>query len=332
MKILIVSQSHASYIAKVHESLRTGLAALFDVRFFGEGYDGFDPSLKTYQEILARTCSDGLPDLVIVHHNFPKSHLPYLLYEGLSDLPVKKAIVIGDYWEMFPVLNEYVQFVLSNKIDYIFSYFPQPFALWRETPLSERLVFSPVSFDPRIFRDWSLPKEFDVGFLAAGTVTPDLSFYPERHDFHQRLMKMADIKYMYAAHPGWGNFADDAPLVGKNFSRAINACKIFVTTGGKLRNIHAKIVECLASRTMLMLDDVYSPELLGLVDGVNYVRIKPEELESQMRFYLSNPDLIEAITEKGYQLALAQHSCYVRAAELRISLYDKALHERILKI
>jgi hypothetical protein len=42
---------------------------------------------------------------------------------------------------------------------------------------------------------------------------------------------------------------------------------------------------------------------------------------------LANPDLIESITEKGYQLALTQHSCYARAAQLRFQLYYRFLSE-----
>lgn len=327
MKILNIGKCYALYIAKLHEALRTGLSRTYDVRFFGEGYDGFDPSLKTYSEIIKHTCPDGDPDLILMRHYFPKTDRPHLPYEGLGETKVKKAVIQSDYWDLFPITDQFIHFIESNEIDFIFSYYQQPINFWQNTPLAEKMIFVPPCFDPAIFTDWKEPKIHDVGFLAAGTVTPSISFYPERYNYHNRLLQMSDIRYLYAAHPGWGEFSSDAPLVGKGFSRTMNACKIFVTTGGIYKNAQPKVFEALASRTMLLCDEALSFAELGLVDGVNYVKIDPNNLEEQVRYLLANPDFIESITEKGYQLALSQHSCYARAAQLRFQLYYKYLLE-----
>jgi spore maturation protein CgeB len=122
---------------------------------------------------------------------------------------------------------------------------------------------------------------------------------------------------LWAAHPGWKRHGNGHPLVGRNFSRAMNSCRIFVTTGGIHRNPQPKIFEALASRTLLMSDEPVGAAALGLVDGETYVRITPGDVLDRIDHYLARPELCERIAEAGYRLAMARHSCYARALDLR---------------
>jgi spore maturation protein CgeB len=103
--------------------------------------------------------------------------------------------------------------------------------------------------------------------------------------------------------------------VGKGFSRAINSCRIFITTGGILHTAHAKYVEILASKSLLMADEPIGAERLGLKDGYNYVKISADDVMDKIDYYLGRPDEAQAIAERGYFTALQRHSCYVRAVE-----------------
>jgi hypothetical protein len=233
-----------SYLAKCHEAFRTGLRAMFDTRCFGRGYPGywpFGPFVKTYAQIIQRVFPDTPPDIIIPSSSRP--NLGGLKYAGIADIDVPKAVVFGDYWHTAEHhYDRFVNLVQENRGNYILSYFPQSLEIWADSPIADRFIYLPPSFDPRIFNDWQMEKAYDVGFLAAGT-TEHSPFYPERSAIHQKLLRNKKLKYLWAPHPGRGRFPADHPLVGNGFSKAINSCQLFITTGGTYRNAHAKYVE-----------------------------------------------------------------------------------------
>ncbi|MCC6952994.1 MAG: glycosyltransferase [Deltaproteobacteria bacterium] len=320
MRVLFVANDDSDYLAKCHEAFRTGLRRMLDVRMFGRGYPGYDPTLTTYAQIIPHIFPDAQPDLIIAELNAdPPTGFTVADASGLS-IPV--ATILGDYWNYHGEKGALLASFLEQRgIDLVLSYFLQGLELFEGTPLASRFCVMPPSVDPQIYNDWQQPKIYDVGFLAAGT-TEYTNFYPERFQIHERLKSRSDLRYLWAAHPGWGRHSTSHPLVGKNFSKAINSCRTFVTTGGVFRSAHAKYVEILASRTVLLADTPIGAELLGLQDGVNYVAINPDNVEEKLAYLLANPDICERIAEEGYRLALSQHSCYSRALDFYVTCQD----------
>lgn len=322
MKILIEGENLAGYLAKCHEAFRTGVAALHQAKFFGKGYETFSRFSKSYQDIVKKTYGEEPFDILIASSFNPRTPNKDFDYSGISSIEAKKAIFLCDYWsEAEPHFDEYVDFILRNKIDFIFSLFPQPLNNWGGSPIADRLIYMPPTFDPSIFKDWSIEKRYDVGFLADGTVARS-SFYPERYEIHQKLAS-ADFEYLWASHPGWGYHKKDAPLVGVNFSKAINSCRMFVTTGGIYKNPQPKIFEILASKALLLSDEPINETDLGLVDGVNYIKISADNILDKVHYFKRNPDELNSIAEAGYRLALSKHSCYARALDFRCKLYER---------
>lgn len=334
MRILIESKSYENYLAKCHEALRTGLRALFDTRCFGRGYAGYRPFLRTYDGIVKHVFGAATPDVVLADNFYPFD-LRGFKYEGFERLSCSKGFILGDYWYVTEdKRDQFIDFVLGSKSDFIISLFPQPLELFKDSPIADLLVYMPPCFDPSIFNDWQMPKEYDVGFLAAGTAEPSPD-YPERSRIHQRLLKKG-IRYLWAAHPGWGKAAAKHPLVGAGYSRAINSCKMFVTTSGRWRNPNAKYIEILASRSLLLADEPVGAGGLGFEDGRNYVRISEDDVEEKIDYFMKHPGVADAIATRGYHLALKHHNCYARAVEFYEALAPKldaksASHERGLR-
>ncbi len=324
MRILIIGSSESENLAKCHEAFRTGLRELFDVRLFGEGYSGYRSELRSFAEISKAASPDRQPDLSIVPY-LGGSTNPFQ-YSGIADLPGPKAIVLDEYW---PIAEdparaaEFIDQIRSARIAYILSYFPQPLELFRDTGIEERFIHLPGCFDPSIFKDWGEEKRHDVGFLGAGT-TDVREFYPERNAIHHKLLRKKGIRYLWAEHPGNGPHKRSHPLVGEGFSRAINSCRLFVTTGGRLKNGHAKYIEALASKTVLLAERPAGAERLKLQDGVNYVEITADNIEEKIDYYLARPELCERIAAQGYETALRYHSCQARAVDLTSALHDAA--------
>jgi spore maturation protein CgeB len=137
------------------------------------------------------------------------------------------------------------------------------------------------------------------------------------------LLQKTGIRYLWAEHPGFQIFKETHPLVGENFSRAMNSCRIFVTTGSQYRNPHAKYVESMASRTMLLADEPLGAAELRLENGVNYVKMTEETIFDLLDYYLSRPRLCEEIAEQGYRTALKHHTCHARALD-----FERIITER----
>lgn len=316
MRILIEGKNERDYLAKCHEAFRTGLRAQFGAHCYGRGYPGYTPFVRSFQGMINHCFAGAEPDLVISFSFNARELSKGIRYKGIELLAAYRAIYLCDFWsEAADQFNEYVDFILRHKIDFVLSFFPQPLTMWKDSALGPRLRYIPPTFDPAIFNDWLMPKQFDVGFLAAGTAERS-DFYPERHSIHQRLLKESRLKYLWSSHPGWQPHKKEHPLVGRNFSKAINSCRIFITTGGIYRNPQPKIFEALASKTLLMSDEPVGADFLGLEDGVNYVKITEETVMDKIDYYLSRPELCDSIAESGYRLAMRRHSCFARAMDL----------------
>ena len=319
MKILIVGDCLDMYLAKCHEAFRTGLRRMVDARPFGKGYPFFNPVIDSYRDIIDFVFPDGDPDLIITHYlpTPPDFKLPF---SGLDSITIPKAIYFGDYWG---VTNGHIDvfnsFIVKNGIHFILSYFPQPLKIFPEK-LASKTIWVPPCFDPEIFNDWNVTKEFDVGFLAAGT-TEYTSFYPERYLIHNTLKQQSEFSYLWAEHPGWQMHALEHPLVGSGYSKKINACRSFITTSGIYHNLHAKYFEILASKTLLFADFAEGASEMHFQDGENFIRITPQIAVEKIAYYLKRPDEMERIAEAGHIMIMRYHNCFARAIDFREKLY-----------
>jgi hypothetical protein len=326
MRILIEGRSLKRYLAKCHEAFRTGLVRTFGARCYGPGYPRHRPRflVPDFPSMAAHVFADGArPDLVIAQSNYHLEH-PRFDYAGLKELGCETACMIGDHWSIDGERRErFCRLIAENRVSHVIAMFPGAQRQFAGTAVEALVRWWPPCVDPEIFNDWRLEKRWDVGFLAAGTAVPDLRTYPERDAIHRQLLAQRDLRYLWAAHPGWRRRILPHPLVGANFSRAINRCRIFVTTCGIHRHPQPKIVEALASRTLLMSDEPEGAAELGLVDGATYVRISAGDAVEKIRHYLARPQEAEAIAEAGYRLAIERHTCYARAIGFRQMLASR---------
>ncbi len=329
MKILIVANSSEGYLAKNAEAWRNGLRAHFDVRSFGEGYPGYDPSLKSYPEIVERMFPDGGPDLLIAeYYYFRDGNLLSFTYSGIEEVQALKGIHLTDYWYVTDEhLGEFERQLRKFDITCVLTMCLRPKRLYADPDTQRRFIFAPACFDPQETNDWGLPKQFDVGFLGAGTTTYD-SFYPERHLLHLELMKQTDLKYLYANHPGYDQ-PEHPHVKGSGFSQAINSCRAFIVTASPRKVPFAKYIEAMASGALLIGTPPEEEPELQLVDGVNWVRAETEaEIIPKLRWHLERPEVLERIARNGYKTAMERHTCYRRAVDIYSQIHEAGLLPR----
>lgn len=314
MNVLIEGRNLKDYYAKVHISWRKGWEALFNTKCYGEGYPEYDEKIESFLEIKKKLFGEQKLDLLILTDCWDSSDLKKpLIYKDINKVKCKKAVLLADFWsEAENKRYDFFEFIEKNNIDFVFSYFRAPFKLWNNFPIKKKLIWFPVCVDPQIFNDWKIKKIYDVGNLNAGTYSLS-RFYPERYIMHQKLLEM-DIRYLHAQHPGAGMKKSNTPLIGKDFSMAIGSCKIFVTSGNlEYKNFSGKFVEIMASKSCLFTNEPMDSELIGLIDGVNYVSITEDNFEEKIKYYLAHEEELENIAMNGYNFVLEKYNCYVQA-------------------
>lgn len=315
MRIIIEGENYENYYAKVHEACRTGLKALFDAKCYGKGYPQYDPEITSFVDIKEVLFQDKEIDLILLTDCWdPRNLREGFRYRDLEKLNCKKAIMLCDFWsEADCRKEEYEQFIIQNDIDYIFSYMRAPLHLYKDLEVYNRIIWYPPCFDPHIFNDWACEKKYDVGNLNAG-IYDRTNFYPERYIIHQKLLQMEGITYYHEKHPGTGLLCSETHLIGKSFSEAINQCKIFFTSGNlQYRNFAPKFIEIMASKACLFANEPLDSEIIGLIDGVNYVKVDENNIEDKIRYYLAHEEERCEIAENGYRLAFEKYSCYAQA-------------------
>ena len=325
MNILISGENLTNYYAKVHEAFRTGLRICFGAKMWGKGYPGYDEEIRSYKDIKEILFGNDKLDLLILHDEWDVKN-NRMEYSDIELLDCKKAVILGDFWsEAESDRDSYFDFIRSNHIDYILSYFRKPFQLWAGTDIGRKLIWLPPCFDPVIFNDWNLEKKWDVANLNAG-IFEYTSFYPERYEMHQKLCQMSDVSYCYTKHPG-GGFNYDEKLIGHNFSEIINRCKIFVTSGNlQYKNFNAKYVESMASGACLFATPCLDDNIIGLVDGYNYVKITSDNLIDKVRYYLKHDNERELIAKNGFFLVMKEYTCFSSAAKVIKQIVEKSYY------
>lgn len=330
MNILIEGKNLDNYYAKVHVAWRKGLSQMFGAKCYGRGYENYSEAIETFEQMKEAVFQGGKLDLLILTDCWdPLNLTDGFRYRGIEELDCKKAIMLCDFWsEAEANRAEYFNFIESNGIDFILTFFRMPFYLWKDFDISKKLIWFPVCFDPDIFNDWGQEKVWEVGNLNAGAYSAN-DFYPERYQMHRNLLGMEDvqngkIKYFYAKHPGSGMLPADTPLIGKDFSEKMGACKIFVTSGSlQYRNFNPKYVEAMASKTCLFANEPLDADLIGLADGVNYVKIDEGNFVSKINYYLEHEDERACIAENGYLFVMERYSCYAQAVYVYKQLAEK---------
>ncbi len=272
---------------------------------------------------------ERLPEPVIERFHIPRSLQVFPL--DLDKVKVPKILWMNDFWHC--TRAEWREIILGNAFSAVFSTYCPPFTSKKtfdsffDPDIQKRVRFYPFprAIDPTLFKDYGLPKKFDVALLGA----LGEGFYPLRTYFHRTLQKQRGIRYLNKPHPGYsyyGQEGDPDRLIGEEYAQAINRSLIFLSCTGKYKIPFIKLYEVLASRTLLMCDRPMGSEKIGLVDGQTYVEVDRVNFLEKIRYYLQRPDEIERIANNGYRLFLKRHTLGIRASGFK-ELVEKVISQ-----
>jgi hypothetical protein len=280
MNILMIRNNPKEYIAKIYWSLQEGLRQVCNLIAFGENQDFFDKTITKYSEIISLCYGNKKPDLIITNFNYIK-----LKFEYEPDVTIQKAMILGDYWAV--TNKEKFKKIVEDNFSYVFCLFYEALEKYN---FDSKFIFTPPSILPDLFKDWNEKKKYSVGFLGDGCSCFS-SIYPERWQITQLLIKKLGNDFFTACHPGWGYFPLNHQLVGEGFSKAINSCKMFVSTPGIIGHCNPKYYEIAASGSLLLAKKCLHIEKSGFVHEKNcYIFETNDELLEAISFYNNNED------------------------------------------
>jgi len=309
MKILICMENSEYYIARCYEAFKQGMKNMLGATLYGDGYDGFDDSAETFQDIFDVVGFE--PDVLFVRYDQNKLDQYIDLHRkmGLAKVNCLKVIWVGDWWTIPE--KKFRFWAEDNGIGLIVSFFPQAAQIYSNLCKTQ---FLPPCFDSRTFKDWGLKKEWNIGFLGAG-IDSYSPHYRNRRIMHNKLLA-SGLNYFWKPHPGWSNLKDH-PLVGENFSKAINKCSLFVNTCGATEHPNAKYIEIPASGSVMLANRPQGIKRLHLEDGVNFVEVSIDNLVEKAKMLLNDQEKIDRIRRRAVEDSLKYHTGDVRAKELR---------------
>jgi len=172
---------------------------------------------------------------------------------------------------------------------------------WRQP-----IFWLPHCISPKIFKDYKQKKTIDA--LSVGTLMHKST--KEDRQFFLNTIKKMPIKSERAVADRYKR-----EHKGANFSKIINRARVTGTTNTKWQ-VLAKCFEIPASRSCMFCNDSSDMEELGFVDGVTYVRWNRDDLRDKLHYYLiENPEMLQQITDNGYNMVHERHNTVVRADE-----------------
>lgn len=182
-----------------------------------------------------------------------------------------------------------------------------PFVRWYPR-FTSKLVHFPHYFRMDDFR----PVPFNQAPIAQCILSGAIgSFYPLR----RRAARHPDVVVM--DHPGYGAASQSGPgLFGEAYARELSRYRCAVTCSAVIGYAVAKYVELPAAGCLLLANHTPDLELLGLKDGINYLRVTEATFDGRLADVLARPDAFEPIRRAGFELVRARHSDVNRADQL----------------
>lgn len=266
----------APYSGRRYFALAFSLSRIADVKFYGPGYPDYRESwMPTYNEIdvldvIKRLYPGDYPDAVISLSPCNPEGL-FLSFYNLEKVSCLRALWAADFHN--DVCHPGVAAKLAaGTWDLVLKSWDAKGETAYSGLVEEAGVpmeWLPFSIDPEVFRDYALPKTYDV--INMGTFAP--SHYPLRQAIHSIFVeRQLGLSYLC----GYDFVTKENPLAGvmtDEYAKIINRGWMYTTCTSSFRYPGIKLMEIMGCNTLLVCDRPIDADELGMVNGQNYVEI-----------------------------------------------------------
>ena len=158
-------------------------------------------------------------------------------------------------------------------------------------------IWFPNAYDDTLLYPLEVEKTVEVGFCG---------------NINNRGELISFLKQLYPS------FKEDVMVIGSDMVRAINSYKVHFNCNIGI-DINYRSFETIGCKTALLTNYNSEYEELGFRDGFNCMLYRNVmELESKLKQLLSDDDLLETITSRGYELA--EEHTYLKRCEYLLDL------------
>ena len=224
----------------------------------------------------------------------------YQFVKNLSQINIVK-VMMGD--DPHSWLDKHVNFINANNVDLLL---PMTIGFVNEykSKIKHGCIvenFPPV-VDTKIFRDYELPRKWDVYFsgFIGGKV------YPFRQKLEDMLTNRSDIKACF-------RHGFDNPI--ENYAKELSQSKIIIFGNGIYDYYNMRVLHGWATKTLVMCPMPRGGEEVGLIPFHNFVPIDENDFLDKTKYYMNNIEERNKIIENGFN-CVVNHTPKHRAIEL----------------
>ena len=295
MKILFLSPNQIHRYNWGHQLFRNEIGRHHNTVYYGEGFPHYNP-LWSVQDIIKKKYGNGFPDLVMTYGwRYSKD------FNGMGDIDIPKAHIVVDYGRPQGIIRQ-DSFHRKNKYNLLFVITQNAHRLITKNTPEMPAHIIPFSVDTNIYKPLNIPKENVV--LAAFNSRPDV--YPNRTKI-RRALKQLGIKVIQKR------------VIHNQLIKAINRCKISVTSNNIFASLSMRYTETLACGGFLLADKPEDLESVGFEDGkhlVLYTDIK--DFKEKVKYYMNpkHDSERQKIEKTGMKIVRENHSCKKRVEQM----------------
>ncbi len=273
--------------ALYHTDIIDTLCKLYNVYQYGPGFDYYSSS-DSIQDIIAK--SGFSPHLIV----FGTASVLYSLrIRNLESICIPKLIFLNKEYQH---LSRKLAYIKYNQFDLVSTILNKnSFEPW-EKLTGIPFVQTPHGIFPDKFPNLSAEKVYDIGFLGALFSRYGVS---TRRKAKSYIFNETDISKNHKIL--WiDDETDKSFLAGEEYVRALNSCKIFLSTLSPSRIIGLRFYELACTKTLIFAPKDYYDGVF--VDGVNCVMYKdnPKDFKERFLYYIGHPEERNRIASNAY--------------------------------
>lgn len=297
---------------------------LVDGIWAGDGWPLFKGYGESIHKIVRRLYDNDTPDWVMDRQRKEDLNYPRRYYVGsyLTDIHAMRGM--GITMKDGPVgvinfVNEIGYDAVFMKATHYYNSEHHPELFLRS--LKPVIYFLPYSVDEQMFKPNK--KNLDVAMIGSIGKRPLRRIFANRLPEFCRKRKLTSLIAPHQIAPLPGRIGFDAVrydgekgiYVRGSYARLLGRTRFLVFCSGRRLYPIQKYFEGMASGCVCVADRPSCAEILGFVDGENYVEVTAGNWESKLDYYLQNPSEATKIAVNGRKLMLERHTHNIRARE-----------------
>jgi len=299
-----------------------------DVKFYGPGWP--DYIYNDMGKIINQLYGDGKPDIIYSYFTegervrdcyIQQYRIPENLRIFYTNMQAAKGILkifaLSDFWARNP--HQFSHDLNNSGYQYCFSCFAPPysnpkdfFAFFDENIRKQmKFIGYPRCVDKECFKDYGLPKKFDV--ITLGAMWHFYAFRVFVHSYLSHNYQGMGITYHNYPHCGIDFSHND--FVRDKYAKAINEAKMMASCGGRYHVAYNKIFEAMGCGTAYVGEKPYGEAELHMKDGENYIAVTASNLREKILYYLNHENELQNIIRNGRDTFLRYHHIDARAED-----------------